>query len=551
MQQFSPSSILSVQELLLNLAEFITANVDVSTIDNQLSLMQAIRSTLLNLLHTINGYNIQTALVQELGLLQRINIGAIAGLSIIDQTLIINRIHAVQAFSNQVYPINLWLTVNLNNLNLGQSAIPNFDLTARLIGNSKDIIDPTETPPASLNITNLTSLANEEANAWLQVLQYLATNSPPFQATSYDSADRMYECSSSIASLSTCSVVNDNTLTWQNTGLTAHNQASTPDWIPSINYDVGDLVTPTIKNTGSFTFQALVNGISGSYGNEPVWPQSTNLVLNPTINTTILWNALIAYPTMLQVASILTNDVSIKTSQATNATKFLIIQMLEQVNAIIASFGVAVNIPKPSLATVLDNETLLDFAARTLGDYTQWQAIAQLNGLIPPYIGTVKSIGIAIPGQSLYLPTSSTLSTQQNLDYQTTFLGTDINLGPIGTALETWMGDFDTINGYPNYLYALARRVLTPLGSLIFHKIYGSLIPQSIGSVSTSSEASLLSAYLKKALLSDARTQSVPQIIATPYSFGQILMAALVVPAGINNTLPFNLVIVPETTLKA
>lgn len=270
----------------------------------------------------------------------------------------------------------------------------------------------------------------------------------------------------------------------------------------------------------------------------------TNLVFANGVDVNVAWNTLVALPSLLRVAAILNNDPSNQVAQTTNAVKFLIIYMLYQVNTVLATFSEANNVTLPQTAQLKTGESLMDFAARTTGNFSNWQAVAQLNNLLPPYVGTVAAPNIATPGQYLYIPgTASTGTTVTS--YLQSYLGTDIDLGPLFSTLTVWNGDFATSSGFVNFTNALARRVLTELGTLIYHTDYGSQLLKEVGNIRSVSSATLLAGYLRAALIADPRTQTVGQINAIPYSDDQIILGTSVTPFGTTNPQNFNLVIVP------
>lgn len=274
----------------------------------------------------------------------------------------------------------------------------------------------------------------------------------------------------------------------------------------------------------------------------------SNITFSPKLTTDAqivqLWNSLIALPSLLRVSSLLYDDPSSQLSQSINCLKFVISNLIIETNIVLASFTAPNNLQQPITAILRANESLMDFAARTTGDFSNWELVASANNLMPPYVGTVPTTGIATPGQKLFLPPFSVNSPIAN--YTDAFLGTDLDIGPPYSELNSWTGDFNLIRGIDNYIGALARRVLTPVGALIYHSNYGSLIPGAVGNISTASEAMLLSSYLKSALLADTRTQTVNQITAYPVKFGEIVMTANVSPYGSPSQVPFNLVIIPQ-----
>jgi hypothetical protein len=482
-QQFSGASIFSVQQLLLTLAEYVTANINSTSIYSQENVLQAIQQTLFNILDILNAYQLQSLAAQEYSTLQNVN-GIFQYLSAQDQILINARLISLNLLSTTIYPLPLILTANVNNLTNGQPALESYDLTSYMIQFGSGSTGGTlgEIPPTGLTVNNLISNAQDMANAWLAALNYLNTTTNRFYLTAYNPIDRMYNCSLD-------------------------------------------------------TFNLISN-----YNTDPV-----NLNLYPNLTATQLtqvWNSIVALPSILRVLGLLYNDPSQVQYQEINALKFTIFNLIYATNAVLSTFVIPNNLPQPITAKIQALESLMDFAARTTGNFENWTLIAAANNLQPPYTGTAPAPGIATPGTYLFLPPYSSSSPISS--YSDAYLGTDIDIGLPGSTLTTWVGDFSLISGLNNYIGALARRILTPLGALIYHSSYGSQLPPEVGNIATASEAMLLANYLRIALLQDPRTQSVNSIQAFPYPaiFGAIVMNASVTPFGLSST-PFNLVLQP------
>jgi len=320
----------------------------------------------------------------------------------------------------------------------------------------------------------------------------------------------------------------------------ANSQAMATAWFDALN------ILNTLESTNNIQLTAYSSTDRMAYSSQNTTNLVNNIILASNItNVTQLWNSLIALPSLLRVAALLYNDPSSQLSQSINTIKFAIINLIYETNMVLASFDAPLIVKQPVTATLRSGETLMDFANRTLGNYADWTQVAAANDLVPPYTGTTPQIGIATPGQKLFLPPFSVNSPLGS--YTDAYLGTDIDLGIPFSTLNEWSGDFSTVKGLNNYVGALARRVLTPISTLIYHPTYGSQIPNRIGNITTVGEAKLLSSFLSSALLSDPRTQAVNQITAYPLNFGQIVMTALVTPYGNTSVVPFNLVIIPQT----
>jgi phage baseplate assembly protein W len=190
----------------------------------------------------------------------------------------------------------------------------------------------------------------------------------------------------------------------------------------------------------------------------------------------------------------------------------------------------------PALATLGNNDSLMDFAARHLGDYSQWSSVAALNGLSPPWTGAGGADNTAAGGQQLLLP-STGASISAGLptpSYAVNVLGTDLYVGPINGSMPPWAGDYATITGYPNLQISLGRRLQTTLGDLIYHDDFGSRIPPEVGAVQDSATAGHINAYGDSAIQSDPRVAEVTssQTIILSGGLGMVNYVANVQPIG-------------------
>lgn len=249
------------------------------------------------------------------------------------------------------------------------------------------------------------------------------------------------------------------------------------------------------------------------------------------------WNQAVAWPAMTLAADALSNaPFSFQIQQQMIIRYACLTAMIAIANFILALRNA--NISQVNLTTLYIGESLMDVAARVLGDYTQWQAIAEINGLVPPYTAQNSSPGVAGYGTVLIVPAPGTSLSAlgQPPSYSANYLGTDLYLGPINGPMPPWTGDFQTITGYKNLAWALGRRIQTRLGSLLFHSDYGSRIPPEIGNIQTPQSAQHIAAYGKSAILADPRVQSVPFAAASGMTGSQINFSAVVIPGGFQTT---------------
>lgn len=245
------------------------------------------------------------------------------------------------------------------------------------------------------------------------------------------------------------------------------------------------------------------------------------------------WNQMASLPAMAMSSYILSSSPALQANQQSGCIRYAMLRLA----AIIENFLLALRKPQTNqvnLATLLVGETLMDMAARVLGNFELWPQIASLNNLIPPYTGAMSSQGIAGWGTQLVMPSQNTSSsaTGAKPSYLSNFLGVDVYVGPINGSMPQWTGDFQTISGYNNLAWALGRRLQTTLGKLIYHSNYGSRIPPEVGNVETNRAAQRITAFGKSAILSDPRVQSIISATSTLLQFGKVAFTGEIQPAG-------------------
>lgn len=158
-------------------------------------------------------------------------------------------------------------------------------------------------------------------------------------------------------------------------------------------------------------------------------------------------------------------------------------------------------------------DTLQRIAVRELNDASKWALIAAINDLRPPYI---VEPGSSAPktrayGQLLAVPAARpTVSAE--IDPNRVFK-VDLDL-TTGDLRDDGQGDLLLIEGRNNFRQALRHRIMTPLRDLLFHPRYGCGV-HSLKGAGNDRTANLLAAqYVKGALLSDSRCDTVPNTTA-------------------------------------
>lgn len=417
----------------------------------------------------------------------------------------INGLNAINAYTYQSsLAQELILLNNLNNISLGLSSEDQELVDNRLAGVQQFV--NTSYNPAQLltfNIDNL--LAGQPAFIYPDYTAYLIEFGSP-QLPDGIEGEPIYTF---LTLDNFVDIMEEEYVAWSN--VVAFLQAN-PTSSALTSYDAASRMMSCSADASNFVNNVL---------------QYIDLPSSIPLNT--LWNSLVALPSILRVGSLLVNNPSLLNNQIINVSKYLIITLIEEMSALLTSYISPAAAVNPSTTVLRQGESLLDVAARCYGNVEQWTTLVKLNGLVPPYVGVVRSPGVAIPGDTLYLASSGT-NTSPVASYLKVFLGTDIDLGSLGQAMTNWTGDFTTIYGYNNYQSALQRRILTQLGTLIYHTTYGSGIPVEIGNVSTSSTALLLASDLKSAVLADPRTQSVSNLQAVSLGPTEIALQTTAIP---------------------
>lgn len=266
---------------------------------------------------------------------------------------------------------------------------------------------------------------------------------------------------------------------------------------------------------------------------------STYITLNTSGSLSLqqLWNMSLALPVYQDMSAEIWNDPSNQIIQSCLCLRYILNQA-EMVCWELLLSVMASNTQVLDTAKLYSGQSLMDVANKALGDFNQWQQIAITNGLLPPYTSATPGPNVASTGDILLLPGQNSATPAGN--YLNNFLGVDINIGPPGGVMPPWAGDFQTVNGFTNLRWALARRILTPITGLLYHPDYGSYVSTYLGKPLTATNANIIIAYVNAALLSDTRVKSVVSLVPVLLTGGQGL--------GINYTVQPQGANVPSTT---
>ena len=274
---------------------------------------------------------------------------------------------------------------------------------------------------------------------------------------------------------------------------------------------------------------AVAQSLSTIVGNIEPFSQSVGLLQ--------LWNQIATYPSLVAIGALQSTNPNNALLQSLNTLKYVINTTLIQMDTLIASFNEQ-NLGTVHVITVRQNDSLPNIADRHLGNFEQWQQIAQLNGINPPYQ--------VYPGQQLFLPPATNNNQQTPPNYLINYLGTDLYYGPLNSNMLPWTGDFFTISGYENLAFALERRILTTLGTLIYHPNYGSRVPPEVGNIQEPQTATHIGAYANSAILTDPRVNNIPYWTVSMQPNNLISYQATIQPNGFNTaSTNLNLVLQP------
>lgn len=177
---------------------------------------------------------------------------------------------------------------------------------------------------------------------------------------------------------------------------------------------------------------------------------------------------------------------------------------------------------------LLWEDTLQRLAARELGDAARWVDIANLNGLMPPYVtgdDLLASDTVALYGDVLWVPSATSVVSARssaNLVFEQDVMLTDGKLTANG-------GDFDISFGIQNLMQAMRHRVMTDKSELLYHPQYGCDVRRLIGGINGPVADLLAASYVSAALRNDPRVSDVTKIVATTTG-DQLYVDADVVP---------------------
>lgn len=168
------------------------------------------------------------------------------------------------------------------------------------------------------------------------------------------------------------------------------------------------------------------------------------------------------------------------------------------------------------LVETVIGDSLASVAARELGDASRWVEIANINGLVPPYItdnASEAGNGVLLTGGVLAIPAQAGSTEFDGLDPESVYLKDCALID--GRMQVDASGDILVCSGSSNLKQALINIVVTDREELMFHLEYGCLARRVLGAVSGPTARVLVAQYVKAALLTDPRVEAVSSVTAT------------------------------------
>lgn len=267
----------------------------------------------------------------------------------------------------------------------------------------------------------------------------------------------------------------------------------------------------------------------------------SNITISPNENINYAWNNLSYVPCMFKFFMMALSDPTNPYYQSTNVFIYALDSLYQNITNVVMSLNNPSN-SAVNLNIVYVTDTLMTFAARNMGDFSSWYSIATQNNLQPPFIAQTPSNGIASPGTNLQIPSTinpnsviGQANTNPITNYELQYLGTDIYLGNIGQEMPPWNGDFYIIYGYQNLAISIGRRLLTPIGSLIYEPLFGSQLPSLIGNIQGLDTIGFITAYAESSIQSDPRVASVANSNVFINNASLLSYIGTVIPNGQNS----------------
>lgn len=289
-------------------------------------------------------------------------------------------------------------------------------------------------------------------------------------------------------------------------------------------------------------FQTIQSALISYYGLNPQPPldtldkllSSAITIQNELVNslnsgtffaniTQTFWNSVFGLPLTLSMVNFAISGPFSQELQQELTARYILLTLANNFYTYAATVTTP-EVSSPNFTYSRQGENLMDIANRSLGDYEQWQTLATINN---------------IQGGEI-IPTGTQVFLQPIGNYSppslNSAMGTDIYIGDGNGIMPPWNGDFQIITGLKNLNYALERRLLTTLGTFVYHPNYGSRIPPEVGNIQSTQTASQIGAFAQAAILADPRVAGISnQSLGMP-AYGAITYSAIVQAAQGNTS---------------
>lgn len=154
---------------------------------------------------------------------------------------------------------------------------------------------------------------------------------------------------------------------------------------------------------------------------------------------------------------------------------------------------------------LLWGDTLQLVAARELDDASRWVDIANLNGLVYPFISEESGPGVAGYGDTILVPAPTAMASSTT-DPDLVF---EADVALVGGRIDAVDGDISLVSGLANFKQAIKHRLEVEQGDLVFHLDYGNKARRLIGSVEGPTAGLLAARYCKAAVMADPRVSRI------------------------------------------
>lgn len=153
------------------------------------------------------------------------------------------------------------------------------------------------------------------------------------------------------------------------------------------------------------------------------------------------------------------------------------------------------------------HDTLQAIASRELGNAARWYELAELNGLVPPFITDDEALAgpkVLLAGQDIQVPASAAPATGVSRDSEADILGTDVLLVDGRMVLDA-NGDLATVSGTANMVQAINHVIVTTPSDLPYHPLYGTGVRTLIGDEAGPVTDRLAASMVRRGIQADPR----------------------------------------------